>query len=106
MGNKNDPSGESVVIVDSFYGSAGSLSNVDQSKRFRFNQQLPPQSKGVYIGGGNPQDTNQHLFVEESDGSIVPYRNIVAGIVHPIYPRRIIKDDRQDTTATEIVVQY
>ena len=101
-GTKSYPSGESVVIKGSMVVTG--YDAVNKSKKFGFNDELPPNPRGVYIGGES--GSVYTLWVEESDGSLIPYFNIVPGVVHPIYPKRVINIESKRTNAINILIKY
>lgn len=104
---KNYPSEDMVVITDSFEDDAhrAMYADVDtNSKRFGWNQDLPPNSRGTYIGG--EEGKTYTMFIMIKDGSIIPFPRIKPGIVHPICPRQIIYNSDYHTTAPNIIVMY
>lgn len=59
------------------------------------NATIAPSIRAIYVG------TSGDLRVQfEEDGSIVTLPNIVAGIIHPLFLRRVYSTG---TTATDIV---
>ena len=101
-GTKHYPTGESVVITDTF--NATTIAGVAANKQAGFNEELPPSPRGIYIGGDNGQTYD--VYIEESDGSIVPHLQMAPGIVHPVYPRRIIDRSARRTTAINLLIKY
>ena len=101
-GTKNYPSGESVLITDTF--SKWDYDRVNTSKLFGFNEELPHSARGLYIGGTS--GTTYNVWIEESDGSIVPHYQLTPGVVHPIYPRRVIDEKGKRTTAPKLIIKY
>lgn len=58
---------------------------------------------GVFIGGTD----NYKLFVEDENGTVIPFLNIAGGIIHPISCAKIRKHSAKYTTdAPNVVVLY
>jgi len=101
-GTKNYPSGESVMITDTF--NRHDYDQVNQSKLFGFNEELPSSARGLFIGGESGQTYT--VWMMESDGSIVPHYQLVPGVIHPIFPRQVVDVEGKRTTATKLIIKY
>lgn len=95
--------GESVVITDTWTNTA-LYAGVHANKRHICNENLPPQPRGIYIGGVSGMTYN--IYVMETDGSIVGHLALVPGVVHPIFAKQIINTAAYATTAINLIVKY
>lgn len=59
--------------------------------------ELSKVSRSIYVG------VSGHLVVVMKDGTVLTYKNLAAGMLHPIRAKRI---NATGTTATDIVANY
>jgi len=105
---KNYPSGEAVAIRETFKngGNLEFLNGMSSHRIINFNEDLPPQPRGIFIGGVS--GTTYRVYFENTTGDIVPYCNMAPGVVHPVFPfRRIIHQSGvYETDAVNMLVLY
>lgn len=99
---KNYPSGSPIAIRGSF--TAANRQGISSGLLRNFNEPLPPQPRGLYIGAesGNVYT----VWIIDENGNNVVYYNMVPGIVHPIYPATVLNRAGAITTADNILVLY